>query len=101
MSARRPQPPRPSAPEPDIPEDEEVDFDEEEGFDEGPDLMDVLGGFLATEDGETIATSLAAMKDALITQNKIMVKMLSALMAKQTCTCACCCQKKDEATEAA
>jgi hypothetical protein len=64
MSARRPQPPRPSVPEPDIPEDEEVDFDEDEGFDEGPDLMDVLGGFLATEDGETIATSLAAMKDA-------------------------------------
>ena len=66
---------------------DEMDFD---------DPMEALGAFLATEDGETIATALVGLKDAtekiatsLEMQNKIMVKILSALSTKPT---QCCCQ---------
>ena len=81
-------------PEPDIPEDEELDLDEDEEMDEGADMMDLLGSFLSTEEGETIATALVSMKDAtekiadaLAMQNKILVKILSAI-STQKCGCA-------------
>lgn len=85
MSARRPvQKPVPE-PEPEIDEDEEIDLEDEE-MDEMPDFTDALGTFLATEDGETVATALVSLKDAseriatsLEMQNKILVKILSAL----------------------
>ena len=78
-------------------EDENIEMDEEEmEFEDGPDLIDALGGFLATEDGDTIATTLVSLKDAtekiaigIEMQNKIMVKILSALSKNQ---CACKCQ---------
>lgn len=80
-------------PEPDIPEDEELDLDDDE-MDDGADMMDLLGSFLSTEEGETIATALVSMKDstekiadALAMQNKIMVKILSAI-STQKCGCA-------------
>lgn len=80
-------------PEPDIPEDEELDLDDDE-MDDGADMMDLLGSFLSTEEGETIATALVSMKDstekiadALAMQNKIMVKILSAI-SSQKCGCA-------------
>jgi hypothetical protein len=67
--------------------------EEEMEFEDGPDLMDALGGFLATEDGDTIATTLVSLKDAtekiaigIEMQNKILVKILSA-MGKMQCTC--------------
>jgi flagellin-specific chaperone FliS len=73
-----------------IPEDEEIDmgeeFEEDEEFEEGQDMFDALGSLLATEDGETVATSLAGLKDStekiaacMEMQNKILVKILSAL----------------------
>ena len=85
MSARRPV--QKPIPEPEIEdEDEEIDLDEDEEMDEMPDFMDSLGAFLATEDGETIATALVSLKDAseriavsLEMQNKILVKILSTL----------------------
>ena len=89
--SRVPRPPPPSPPE----EDEEEDLDETEEMDEMDfdDPMEALGAFLATEDGETVATALVGLKDAtekislnLEMQNKILVKILSALSAK------CCCQ---------
>lgn len=62
-------------------------------FEEMPDPMEALGAFLATEDGETIATSLASLKDAaaliakhMEKQNLILVKILSALSASK-CEC--------------
>jgi hypothetical protein len=65
----------------------------EEDFEEMPDPMEALGAFLATEDGETIATSLASLKDAAVLiakhmekQNLILVKILSALSASK-CEC--------------
>jgi hypothetical protein len=79
--------------EPDIPEDEELDLDDDE-MEDGADMMDLLGSFLSTEEGETIATALVSMKDstekiadALSMQNKIMVKILSAI-SSQKCGCA-------------
>ena len=77
-------------------EDDNIEMDEEEmEFEDGPDLIDALGGFLATEDGDTIATTLVSLKDAtekiavgIEMQNKILVKMLSA-MGKMQCACAC------------
>lgn len=91
--SRVPRPPPPSPP----PEDEEdlEDLDEMEEMDEMEfgDPMEALGAFLATEDGETIATTLVGLKDAtekialnLEMQNKIMVKILSA-MGKSQCQC--------------
>ena len=92
--SRVPRPPPPSPPD----EDEEEDLDETEEMDEMDfgDPMEALGAFLATEDGETVATALVGLKEAtekislnLEMQNKILVKILSALNAKTT---QCCCQ---------
>jgi hypothetical protein len=94
--------PRPPPPSPPPDEDEEEDLDETEEMDEMDfgDPMEALGAFLATEDGETIATALVGLKDAtekismnLEMQNKILVKILSALSAKPT---QCCCCKPGE-----
>jgi len=55
------------------------------------DPVEALGAFLATEDGETVATSLASLKDSvgliakqLEKQNLILVKILTAMTAQQT-----------------
>ena len=93
--------PRPPPPSPPPEEDEEEDLDEMEEMDEMDfgDPMEALGAFLATEDGETIATALVGLKDAtekislsLEMQNKILVKILSALSAKST---QCCCKPSE------
>ncbi len=87
-------------PQKSVPEDdpvEEFDEDDEEldmGDDEGVDMFEALGSLLATEDGETIATTLVSLKDAtekiaagIEMQNKIMVKILSELKNVK-CGCA-------------
>jgi len=79
--------------------DEEEEMDEEmdeDDMDEGMDMFEALGSLLATEEGETIATTLVGLKDAtekiaqcMEMQNKILVKILSAMSAKQAaCPCA-------------
>lgn len=93
--SRVPRPPPPSPPEED--EDLEEDLDETEEMDEMDmcDPIEALGAFLATDDGETIATAMVSLKDAtekialnLEMQNKILVKILSALSAKcKSCEC--------------
>ena len=67
------------------------------------DPMEALGSFLATEDGDTIATALVGLKDAtekialsLEMQNKILVKILSS-MSKPICNKPCECAQKDAA----
>ena len=81
---------RPRQPPPKIVQEEEEpeEFDEEEDeeFEEGMDMFEALGSLLATEDGETIATALVGLKEAtekialnMEMQNKILVKILSAL----------------------
>lgn len=93
--SRVPRPPPPSPPHED---EEDEDLDETEEMDEMDfgDPMEALGAFLATEDGETVATALVGLKDAtekialnLEMQNKILVKILSA-MGKSGCrSCEC------------
>lgn len=68
------------------PEDEEMEEDEEFEEGEGMDMFEALGSLLATEDGETVAMSLSGLKEStdkialgIEMQNKILVKILSAL----------------------
>jgi flagellin-specific chaperone FliS len=82
MSRARQPPPKIVQEEPEE-EDEEEEMEE---FDEGMDMFEALGGLLATEDGETIATTLVSLKDAtekialnMEMQNKILVKIAAAL----------------------
>jgi hypothetical protein len=74
--------------------DIDLDAEGEDEFDEMMDPMEALANFLATDDGETIATSLASLKDtaALMAkhmekQNLILVKMLSAMSNMKGCDC--------------
>jgi hypothetical protein len=104
--SRVPRPNPPSTPEPEEPEDLEEDEEGEEmdfGDDDMMDPMEALGSFLATEDGDTIATALVGLKDAtekialsLEMQNKILVKILSA-MSKPTCSKPCVCTPTEAA----
>ena len=57
-------------------EDEEGEYEDDEmGFD----LTSALEPFLATEDGQTVATALVTISKHMEMQNKILVKMLSKL----------------------
>ena len=74
--------------------DIDLDAEAEDEFEEMMDPMDALANFLATDDGETIATSLASLKDAagliakhLEKQNLILVKLLSAVSNIKGCEC--------------
>jgi hypothetical protein len=77
----------PKTPPPPPVEDEDEEDEEMDEFDEdGVDMFEALGGLLATEDGETVATLLAGLKDSvdgvarqLEMHNKIMVKILTEL----------------------
>ena len=94
--------PRPAPPSSPAPEEDEEEVNEEEdemdfGEDDMVDPMEMLGSFLATEDGETIATALVSLKDStekialnLEMQNKILVKILSALTKAPQCCCKSC-----------
>jgi hypothetical protein len=76
---------------------EELDtMDEMEEMDEMEmmDPMEALANFLATDDGETVATSLASLKDStqliakhLEKQNLILVKLLTAVSNIKGCDC--------------
>lgn len=70
-----------------VEEEPEEEFDEDEEFEEGLDLLDALGSWFTTEDGETVASALVGLRTAVEMQNKIMVKMLSALGKVQPCKC--------------
>ena len=75
--SQRPKPPMKQPPPP-VEEDEEdeMEFDEDEEFGEA-DLLDALGSWFTTEDGETVASAMAGVKTALEMQNKILIKILS------------------------
>ena len=61
----------------DVPEDEEMEF--EDDGDEGVDLLDALGQMFVTEDGETLPSILLGLKQTLEMQNKILIKILTAM----------------------
>lgn len=69
--------------EPDTRPEDEEDEDEfdMDGMDDdgGMDLMDALGNFLTTEDGDSIATVLGGIKTQLEMQNKILIKIFGVL----------------------
>jgi hypothetical protein len=67
--------------EPDVEMEEDDEFDEEEYEDDGMgfDIAASLEPFLATEDGQTVATALVTIAKHFETQNKILVKILSKL----------------------
>ena len=84
----------PKTPPPPPIEDEEEDEMDEEFDEDGMDMFEALGGLLATEDGETVATLLAGLKDSvdsvarqLEVHNKIMVKILTEMKSAKTCKC--------------
>ena len=93
--SRPTRPPPKMVPEEEPEEDDEEMDEDEDGFDmEGVDMLEALGSLLATEDGETIATTLVSLKDAtekialnMEMQNKILVKMLSAVSKASPCSC--------------
>ena len=75
--SQRAKPPVKTPPAPPVEEDEELEeFDEEFGE---ADLLDALGSWFTTEDGETVASAMSGVKTALEMQNKILIKILSVL----------------------
>ena len=79
---KEPAPPvTPEEEEPDVDMEEDDEFDEEEYEDDdmGFDIAASLEPFLATEDGQTVATALVTIAKHFETQNKILVKILSKL----------------------
>jgi hypothetical protein len=62
-------------------EEEEDDEFDMEGLDDdgGMDLMDALGNFLSTDEGDSIANVLGGIKTQLEMQNKILVKIFGVL----------------------
>ena len=79
---KEPAPPvTPEEEEPDVEMEEDDEFDEEEYEDDGMgfDIAASLEPFLATEDGQTVATALVTIAKHFETQNKILVKILSKL----------------------
>jgi hypothetical protein len=85
--SQRPKPPVKRPPPPPVEEEEEEldEFEEGDEFGEA-DLLDALGSWFTTEDGETVASAMAGVKTALEMQNKILIKILSA-MGKSQCKC--------------
>jgi len=77
--SQRPKPPVKKPPPPPV-EEEEEEMEEFDGDEFGEtDLMDALGSWFTTEDGETVASAMAGVKTALEMQNKILIKILSTL----------------------
>jgi hypothetical protein len=76
-------PPAPEEEDPELEMDEGDDeFDEEGEYEDdgmGFDIAASLEPFLATEDGQTVATALVTIAKHFETQNKILVKILSKL----------------------
>ena len=67
-------------------EDDEVymdesdeDDEEEEEEEEDDELIDLLSNTLVTPEGETLCGTLVKISDTLETQNKIMIKLLTAI----------------------
>jgi hypothetical protein len=73
---------------------EELDQFNEEEMEEMVDPLEALASLLSTEDGETIATSLAGLKDAAVLmtkhmdkQNMILIKIMTAINSFNRCEC--------------
>ena len=58
-------------------DEEELDLDLQE-----IDFGELVSNLFATEEGETVATSLSKIANSLETQNKLLVKLVSHLIKK-------------------
>ena len=58
---------------------EELDDEELDDFGESVDIATLMTSLLATEEGDTICTTLVNIGQQLQTQNKILIKILSQL----------------------
>jgi hypothetical protein len=70
--------------EPEELDDEEMGEFEDDEFEEGIDMGELLTSLLTTEDGDNVCTALVTIGKQLETQNKILVKMLSKMSAPPT-----------------
>jgi hypothetical protein len=79
---KEPAPPVTPEEEPDVDMEEDDEFDEEGEYEDdgmGFDIAASLEPFLATEDGQTVATALVTIAKQFEMQNKILLKILSKL----------------------
>jgi len=60
-------------------EGEIPDFDDDDLQGAEDPLLDLLGGVLTTEDGDTVCSALVAMARQMEVQNKILIKILSEM----------------------
>ena len=58
------------------------DEDEDSDEDDGSEIIDLLANTLATPEGETLCGTLVKISNTLETQNKILIKLLTALSKK-------------------
>jgi hypothetical protein len=86
MASHPPKKTQPEEEDEDMEEEEDDEFDDDEFDDEGMDLGAVLEPFLATEDGQTIATALVSIAKHMENQNKILIKMLTQMTRPETPT---------------
>lgn len=78
MSSKAPKPEQPPV------EDSEEDYPEDDDeYAEEVDLTSVMFSMLSTPDGESITSVMASIRDALDKQNKILMKLLSAVENKK------------------
>jgi hypothetical protein len=63
--------------------DDDEDDDEFDDEDDYVDMSGLLTGLLSTEEGDTLCTALMKINTQLETQNKILVKLLTAFTASQ------------------
>jgi hypothetical protein len=65
--------------EDELEEGEIPDFDDDDLQGAEDPLLDLLGGVLTTEDGDTVCSALVALARQMEVQNKILIKMLSSM----------------------
>lgn len=66
---------------PSRPSDEEIDLDDDEM---GMDPIEYIGSLLQTDEGENIAEVMGKISKHLETQNKLLVKIVTALSQPKT-----------------
>lgn len=63
----------------DILEEECEGEEEDEEMEDQGDIFNMLTSIFATEEGDTVATALVGVRDAIETHNKLMVKLILAI----------------------
>ena len=80
---KREEPQTTDEPDIDVEDVSEEDASDDESEDEYMDMGNMLAQVLATQDGDTVCSALVKIANAMETQNKILVKILSAVSTKK------------------